>query len=393
MKARRVTVYVILAALVLAGATWALWPAPVPVEMAPVTRGPLRVIVEGPGKMRVRDRYLVTAPVPGHLGRVARRAGDDVRGGDVVATVFPVTPAPIDDRARGELRARLEAARAVESEARSALERSRHAALQAERERERARSLARGGSLPARDLDVAEAAADEAAHGLEMASAALRRAEREAEATRIQLEARAGPGAAGVVVRAPAPGRVLRVLQESEGPVAAGTPILEIGDPGRLELRLDLLTTEAVRVQPGAPVEIVAWGGAGTLRGRVRLVEPSAFTKVSALGVEEQRVNVIVDPVDPAAWAPLADGFAADGHVVVAERGDALRVPVGALFRVDGGWAVFAAEGGRARLRTVRVGDVSGTAMEVLEGLSAGDLVLVHPGDRVTDGGRVRPAR
>src|SRR5512137_1433369 len=293
MKARRIVVYAVLAALGIAAAAWALWPAPVPVETYAVARGPLRVTVEGPGRARVHDRYVVTAPVAGHLGRVARRAGDEVRAGEVVATVFPATPAPIDDRVRAELRARLDAARAAEAEARGALERARHVAEQAGRERARSRTLAQGGSLPARDLDVAEAAADEAAHSLEMAGSALRRAQRETEATRALLEARAGPGASGVVVRAPAPGRVLRVVQESEGPVSAGTPILEIGDPARVEMRVDLLTTEAVRVRPGAAVDLVRWGGPGALRGRVRLVEPSAFTKVSALGVEEQRVYVI----------------------------------------------------------------------------------------------------
>jgi HlyD family secretion protein len=264
---------------------------------------------------------------------------------------------------------------------------------QAERERARARSLAVGGSLPARDLDAAEAAADEAAHALEMAGAVVRRAEREAEATRALLEARGGPGAAGVVVRAPAAGRVLRVLQESEGPVAAGTPLLEIGDPARMELRVDLLTSEAVRVRPGAPVELLHWGGAGALHGRVRLVEPSAFTKVSALGVEEQRVYVIVDPVEAAEWAALADGFAADGRIAVADRADAVTAPLGALFRAEGGWAVYAVDGGRARLRRVRVGDASGTSMEILEGLAPGERVVVHPGDRVADGRRVREAR
>jgi HlyD family secretion protein len=393
MKARRIVLYAVLALLGLAGVAWALWPAPVPVELGAVTRGPLRVTVEGPGRARVHDRYLVTAPAGGHLGRIARRAGDEVRAGEGVATVFPATPAPIDDRTRGELRARLDAARAAEAEARSALERARHVAGQAERERARARSLAVGGSLPARDLDAAEAAADEAAHALEMAGAVVRRAEREAEATRALLEARGGPGAAGVVVRAPAAGRVLRVLQESEGPVAAGTPLLEIGDPARMELRVDLLTSEAVRVRPGAPVELLHWGGAGALHGRVRLVEPSAFTKVSALGVEEQRVYVIVDPVEAAEWAALADGFAADGRIAVADRADAVTAPLGALFRAEGGWAVYAVDGGRARLRRVRVGDASGTSMEILEGLAPGERVVVHPGDRVADGRRVREAR
>jgi HlyD family secretion protein len=252
------------------------------------------------------------------------------------------------------------------------------------------RALATAGSVTPRDLDAAETAADGSVHALEAAGAAVRRAQREVQAAQALLDARGGPGGRGVEVRAPAPGRVLRVLQESEGPVTAGTPLLEVGDPDRIELRVDLLTSEAVRVRPGAVVDLVNWGGDRVLPGRVRLVEPSAFTKVSALGVEEQRVYVLVDPVEPGAWAPLSDGYASDGRIVVAERPDAVLVPAGALFRQEGGWAAFVVEGGRARLRKVRIGDGSGVAAEVLEGLAAGDQVLVHPGDKVRDGVRVR---
>jgi HlyD family secretion protein len=217
------------------------------------------------------------------------------------------------------------------------------------------------------------------------------RARRETLATQASLVARVSPGGRGVEVRAPADGRVLRVLQESEGPVASGTPLLEVGDPERIELRLDLLTSEAVRVRTGAAVDLVNWGGDRVLPGRVRAVEPSAFTKISALGVEEQRVYVLVDPAAPGAWSPLSDGYAADGRVVAAEKADALCIPSGALFRQEGNWAVFVVEDGRARLRRVRIGDASGTSVEVLEGLEAGAPVVVHPGDKVRDGVRVRP--
>jgi HlyD family secretion protein len=226
-----------------------------------------------------------------------------------------------------------------------------------------------------------------------MAESALRRVQRERDAIRAQLDPKARPGGSPVPVTSPAAGRILRVLQESEGPVAAGTPLLEIGDPSCLELRVDLLTTEAVRVRPGARVEIVHWGGEGALAGSVRQVEPSAFTKVSALGIEEQRVYVLVDPVAGPGWAPLGDGFAADARIVVSERGDALQVPVGALFRSDGAWAIFVVEEGRTRLRKVQVGESSGDATEVIQGLAAGALVVLHPGDRIEDGKRVRPAR
>jgi HlyD family secretion protein len=391
MKARAIITAGV-AALGMAGAAWVLRPGPLVEEVAPVDRGPLRVTVEGPGKARVRDRFVVAAPVPGHLARLAVRAGDPVRTGEVIAVIHPATPAPIDERVRGELQARLEAARAAEAEARAARDRAEHAAGQAERERARARALAAAGSMTPRDLDAAESAAEESAHALEMAGAAVLRAGREVQAAQALLGARTGHGTKGVAVRAPSDGRVLRVLQESEGPVAAGTPLLEIGDPDRIELRVDLLTGEAVRVRPGAPVDLVNWGGDRVLPGRVRVVEPSAFTKVSALGVEEQRVYVLVDPAGTGAWSPLSDGYAADGRIVVAERPDALRVPSGALFRQEGGWAVFVLEDGRARLRKVRIGDASGTSVEVLEGLDPGTRVLVHPGDKVRDGARVRAA-
>jgi HlyD family secretion protein len=254
------------------------------------------------------------------------------------------------------------------------------------------RALATAGSVTPRDLDAAETAADASVHALEAAGAAVLRARREVQAAHALLEARPGPGGRGVAIRAPGPGRVLRVLQESEGPVAAGAPILEVGDPECIELRVDLLTSEAVRVRPGAMVDLVNWGGDRALPGRVRLVEPSAFTKVSALGVEEQRVYVLVDPDGPGAWAPLSDGYASDARIVVAERPDAVLVPSGALFRRDGGWAVFAVDGGRARMRALRVGDTSGDAVEVRDGLVAGERVIVHPGDKVRDGVRVRPA-
>jgi HlyD family secretion protein len=380
------------AVLVLGAAVWALWPRPLAAETAAAARAPLRVTVEGPGKARVRDRFVVAAPVAGHLVRIAVRAGDVVPEGAIVAVIRPATPAPLDERTRRELTARLEAARAAEAQARAAEQRARHELAQAERERARARSLAAAGSITARDLDAAELVADEGTHAVEMAQAAVIRAERETQATQALLSARMVPGGKGVDVRAPAAGRVLRVLQESEGPVAAGTPLLEIGDPERIELRLDLLTTEAVRVRPGAVVDLVNWGGDGVLPGRVRMVEPSAFTKVSALGVEEQRVYVLVDPGSPGAWAPLSDGYAADGRVVVAEKADALQVPAGALFRSDGGWALLVVADGRARLRPVRVGDSSGTGVEVTEGIAAGERVIVHPSDRVRDGSRVRDA-
>jgi HlyD family secretion protein len=231
-------------------------------------------------------------------------------------------------------------------------------------------------------------AAEARAHEVEMAEATLRRAGDEVRAALAALAEAGQPGPDGVAVRSPAAGRVLRVLHESEGPVAAGTPLLEIGDPERLETRVDLLSTDAVRVRPGAPVQITRWGGDQVLRGTVRRVEPSAFTKVSALGVEEQRVYVVVDPAGDG-WGALGDGFAVEARIVVSDRGDVPQVPASALFRRGDGWATFVADGGRARLRTVRTGGWSSAAAEIVDGVAPGERVVVHPSDRLSDGARI----
>jgi HlyD family secretion protein len=386
-SARKRLVVAGLAAAAVAALALALRPAPVQVETAPASRARLRVTVEGPGRTRVRERFVVATPVPGHLLRVAVAAGDAVEAGEVVARISAALPAPLDARTRAELRARLMAARAAEALAAQALERARHASALAVAARERARALARGGSLAARDLEEAEASAAERDHELEMAQAATRQARGEADAAAAAL-AGGGPGAAPVEVRAPARGRVLRVVQESESPLPAGAPLLEIGDPAHLEVRVDLLSSEAVRVCPGASVEVRHWGGEGVLRGTVRRVEPAAFTKVSALGVEEQRVYVLVDPVG-GGWTALGDGFALDAAVTVSDREDVTQVPAAALFRQRDGWALFVAEGGRARLRTVRTGAASDDAVEIVEGITPGERVVVHPSDKLADGVRV----
>lgn len=385
----------VLAALALAlvaAVFLALRPARVAVETARAARGPLRVTVDATGKTRVRDRFVVLAPVPGHLERVLFRPGDAVRAGDVLARIAPATPPPLDARTRAEAAGRLEAARAAEREAGAARERARAAAEQAERDLERARELARGGSVSASDVEAAEIARRIRLQEAEMAGSAVLRARGEVEAARAVLAgATARPGER-IALRAPAAGRVLRVHRESEGPVAAGTAVLEVGDPSGLEVEAELLTTQAVRVRPGATAEIVRWGGDGALRGTVRRVEPAAFTKVSALGVEEQKVMAIVATEGPG-WERLGDGWSVEARIVVAERADALLVPSSALFRRRDGWAAFVVEGGVARLREIAIGETSGGEAEVLSGLSAGEPVVLHPSDKLGDGVRVEVRR
>lgn len=378
-----------LAAAVLAGLLLALRPDPVEVEVATVLRGPLRVTEDGTGRTRVRERYEVAAPVAGHLERIALREGDPVRAGDVVARLQAVRPTPLDARTRAELAARVEAARAAQGEAAAAAERARLAAEQAGRDLSRARELAAGGSMSAADVEAAELTRRARNEEATMAAAGVRRAAGDAEAARAALAGASARTGERVPLRAPAAGRVLRVLRESEGPVAAGTPILQLGDPALLEAEIDLLTVQAVRVRPGARVDLVGWGGDGALAGRLRSVDPAAFTKVSALGVEEQRVHAVVVPDGPG-WERLGDGWSVEGRIVVSERPDALKVRASALFRQGDRWESFAVEDGRARLRQVEVAESNGADVAIAAGLGEGARVVVHPPDRLADGVRVK---
>jgi HlyD family secretion protein len=389
-RRRRTLVIVAAAAAVLAAVALALRPAPVPAETARVERGPLEVVVEGTGRTRVRERFLVLAPVSGDLARISLEAGDPVAAGSVVARVAPLTPPPLDVRTRAELSARAAAAQAAAGEARAALERARIAAAEAKQERDRVRQLGAEGAVARREMEAAEFAARAAAEEVSAAESARRRAQREVEAARAALRGFEGKAEGGTIpVVSPASGKVLRVLRESAGPVSAGTPLLEIGDPDRLEAVVDLLTLDAVRVRPGARARLTGWGGGDPLDARVLRVEPSGYTKVSPLGVEEQRVNVVVVPGDAPGWDALGDGYAAEIAIVVEELDDAVKVPSSALFQSGDAWAVFAVEDGVARRRRVEVAARAGRELAVVSGVAPGDRVVLHPSDRIRDGSRL----
>jgi HlyD family secretion protein len=392
MRVRRKTVLIAAAAIAVAGATaLALRPARVPAEAGRVERGPLEVTVEGSGQTRVRERYEVLSPVAGQLRRIELHPGDVVPAGAVVARVAPAVPTPLDARTRTELVARLEATRAAEAEARAALERARIASAEAARERDRVAQLASGGAASERDVETAAFAARAAAEGEHAAESATARAAREVQAARAALLGASEAGAGRTVpVLAPAEGKVLRVLRESGGPVAPGTPLLEIGDPRRIEVAVDLLSTDAVRVRPGARARVTGWGGGEELGAVVRRVEPSAFTKVSPLGVEEQRVYVVLDPAEgTSGWRALGDGYAVEVTIVVEDRADAVKVPSSALFRDGGDWAVFVVEAGVARQRRVALDARAGREAAVGSGLAPGETVVLHPSDRIEDGTRL----
>ena len=370
----------------------ALWPRTVPVETARIARGPLLVTVDEEGRTRVRDRFVVAAPVAGRVLRIELEPGDRVREGDVVARLKPESPTLLDARTRAEAQAALESARAVVGRSSAEEQRARAALAQAQRELTRVRNLMAESLTTAQQLDAREADVKAAQEQVNAAVYAARAAAADVERLAARLTpARPDTGGRVVPVASPVNGVVLKRVRESESVVPAGDPLLEIGDPSQLEIVVDLLSVDAVRVKPGARVLVEQWGGDRTLDARVRRVEPSGFTKVSALGVEEQRVNVILEFTDPAgAWAALGDGYRIEARIVTWESTDVLKVPTGALIRSGDQWAVYAVIDGRARQVPVTLGHQNGQEAEVSTGLDAGTLVILHPGDTIADGVRVQ---
>jgi HlyD family secretion protein len=386
------------ALLIVAGLVYAFLPQPVPVDLAAVSRGPLMQTVDEEGRTRVRERYLVSAPIAGRLRRVDLKAGDAVtRDVSVVATIQPAQPAFLDVRTQREAEAAVKAAEAAVALAESERDRARAELKFAEDDLVRARGLAADDNIARRTLERTEMEARTRRAALAAADAQLQVRRFELETARARLTTpEAGDGAATsaccLYVTAPVSGKVLRVLQESESVVSAGMPLLEIGDPQELEIVVDLLSEDAVRVSVGDEVIVHDWGGAAPLAGTVRRIEPYGFEKVSALGIEEQRVNTLIDLLaPPPEGVTLGDGFRVQASIIVWRGENVLQVPAGALFRVGADWAVYLVQDGRAVLRGVSVGHVNATEAEVLEGLADGDRVVLHPSDRIGDGVAIEP--
>ena len=381
-------------AIVVTALVWLLWPRPAPADFAPVTRGPLVATLDEEGETRVRDRFVISAPVSGRLLRIGLEPGDPVVAGEtVVAVLQPGDPVLLDPRSRAEAEEQVRSARAE-------LERTRHELARVEadlafarKEGDRARKLAAQGYLADEQLEFAELEETRAAEAIAAANHAVEGATHRLASTRARLLDTAVSGHSGddpVDIRAPADGVVLRRIRESEAVVPAGTTLLEIGDPADIEIVADFLSTDAVAIRSGARVLIERWGGEGALVGHVRRVEPSGFTKVSALGVEEKRVNVIIDlDTPPDGRSGLADGFRVETRVIVWEDDDVVRAPSAALFRRGDGWAAFVVEGGRAKARAVEIGPRTPNLVAVVGGLDEGDVVVVHPADDLSDGARV----
>jgi HlyD family secretion protein len=387
---------------VVGGIAYAWVPSPVAVDVGVARRETLQIYVEEDGRTRVRERYVVAAPLSGNLLRVELEPGDRVPAGATLARVLPPAPALLDERSRAEAEAHLAGTLAREGQSRSALARAEAARDLAVSQAERTRRLAQVDAATRVERERADAEERVAQEDMASAALQLRVAASEVRTARaalgLLLRGRGGSssGARGaardddvVAVLAPAPGQVLRLLRESEGPVAAGTPLLELGEPSSVEVVVDVLSSDAARIRAGAPAWIEQWGGDQALPGRVLRVEPSAFTSISALGVEEQRVNVVIalERRPPA----LGDGFRVEARILTWEGNHVLSVPASAALRHGDGWAVYIIDEGRARLRPVQIGHRGRTDVEVTGGLADSTTVVLYPGDRVTDGARVEP--
>jgi len=400
MKGIRAIGILLFLAVAAAGGVWAFWPDPVAVDVAEVARGPLQVTVAAEGVTRVREPFLVVAPTAGTAVRAPVEAGDAVvRGETVVALIEPAEPAILDARARAQGEAAVAEAEAALRLAEANVLRAEAELAYAEAQHERNRELAARGIIAQRILEdsqrqlatqrtVLAAARSE----VDVHRAALARARALLVGPSVAVDGSDAPGACCVTILAPQTGTVLSVASPSARLVQAGEALLTIGDLADLEVEVDLLSADAVRVAPGARAFVERWGGPGVLEAQVRRIEPAAFTRVSALGIEEQRVRVKLDFLaPPETRAGLGDRFRVFVRIVLWQGESVLQVPVSALFRRDGGWAVYRIEDGRAVGTPVAIGQRTAEAAEVLAGLAEGDRVVAFPGDRVSDATRVAP--
>ncbi len=378
---------------------WALWPQPVPVDMAAITRGPLEVTVEDEGITRIREVYTVSAPIGGKMLRSPREVGDKVVANKtLVAEIEPSAPTFLDVRSQRVNEAAVQAAQAAVDLAQAKIKQAKSQLEFARNDLGRAERLAVSKTISDRALEKAKLDVDSAESGVASAVATLEVRRRELESAKAHLiqpaEVNASERSASccIAVRSPIDGRVLKIIAESEQVVPPGAPLVDIGDPQDLEIAVDFLSRDAVRIKPGQPARIESWGGDKMLAARVKRIEPTGFTKVSALGIEEQRVKVILDFTGPESeWRQLGHGYRVIARVVVWHSDDVLKVPLGALFREGENWAVFVVAGGRAHRRLVKIAERNLHAAHVVDGLKAGEQVVLHPSDRVHDGVRVEP--
>lgn len=392
---RHIIIASVLVIVVLAVA-YGFMPKPVAVDVVPAAKGTLRVTVEEQGKTSVKDRYVISAPVSGFLRRITLKASDPVEKGMQVAFIEPARSQALDPRSRAETESAVASAQANLNAAREQERAARADADYTSKRLARFRVLYERQSIARDTLDQADSEARRAKAVLESASAQIGVARAELDRTMRMLRSygtgRTSPSIDTTIVKSPVSGRILRVVRESEGAVGAGEALMEVGNPADLEVRVEVLSSDAVKIGKGTPVLFERWGGDVPLTGVVRVVEPGGFTKISSLGVEEQRVVVRVDFMTARdVWQSLGDAYRLDAGFIVWEARNVLQVPASSAFRSGKGWAVFVAEDNRARLRPVKVGHTNGLSTEILSGLTAGEKVITHPDDTIRDGTRVQP--
>jgi HlyD family secretion protein len=386
-------VIAIIAVLIAGLLLWGFWPQPVLVETVAVTRAPMNVTIEEEGRTRVIDRYIISAPVDGVACRVKLDVGDSVEQGQVLLGITPLESQVLDPRSRAQAKSQVAAAEAALSAAKEQARAASAAAKLAQTELKRLRSLVEKDVISRESFDRAVTEA-------QTTSAAKRSADFNVEVAQYELEAAqtvldytvgsAGEPAERVPVKSPISGKILKLVRECEGPVRTGEALLEVGDPSALEVEVDVLSADAVKITPGMRVLFDRWGGDQPLQGVVRNIEPVGFTKFSALGVEEQRVLVISDFTSPSEqWQRLGDGYRVEASFILWQQDDVLQIPASSLFRYQDGWAVFAVEGKRASQRVVKVGQRNGLIAQILQGVDVGEQVINHPSDDVEDGVRI----
>lgn len=392
MKWAKRVVMVVAALGVLAIVAYGFAPKPVVVDTANVGRGGLAVTLDEEGRTRVRDRFVVFATVAGSMSRTSLKAGDAIEAGALITTLAPLPPVPLDARSRAGAEANVQSATAEHEQAQKAVEAASADRAYAEQRLADLRKLRASENVSQDSVNAAEAQFKVADANLRSAEFGVAAAQFRLQAARAALIENPDAAANPVLVRAPVAGRVLRVIRDSEGPVMAGEALIEIGDPARLEVVADFLSRDAVRILPRMKAKLERWGGKDSLNAVVRHVEPSGFTKISALGVEEQRVNVVLDLADGAgAFATLGDGFRVEVRVILEESLNVLKVPAGAVFSTKDGQALFAVEDGKAVRKPVQTGRRNGLEIEIVSGASEGMAVIVHPSDAVEDGKAVTP--
>jgi HlyD family secretion protein len=390
MHLRRNIMFILIGAALIGVIAYGFRPQPRMVDAARVSIGPIQVTVQEEGKTRVIDRYVISSPVAGYVPRIVQKVGDRVERARTLVQLEPLRAPALDARSRAGAAARVEAARAALQAGEENARASRTAAEQAQVEFKRLEELGKVQSVSANELDRARAHAEASAALQRSALFAVDVSRHELAAARTALKYAGGETSERIAITTPVSGRVLKLFQQSEGVVNAGQPLLEVGDPAQLEVVVEVLSADAVRLASGMRVQFERWGGA-PLEGRLRLVEPVGFTKISALGVEEQRVLVIADFTSPPAqWQQLGDGYRVDTRFILWEHDKVLQIPASALFRHNDGWAVFVIDDDEARLRSVEPGQRSGLVAQILNGLQEGEMVITHPDEKIEAGVAVK---